>query len=162
MLLHPTITSLPPPAYDEWDDGQRIFERHKETLHEDARNCFFWMVAPAPHGIQADTTSPCFEYIAAALSILCGYFRHPDGKREGKPNFAAAAAGVGKPTKHPEQGRKWVVKLQKLEAKLVAVDRDTKEQWRMMACERRRVWDHPGTSRFKLGPRIRKQVAAKK
>ena len=69
----------------------------------DAKTCFFLMVAPAPYDIQAVTTDPCFEYIAAALAIVCGYFRYQGGKRNGKPNYSAAAARLGQATNHPAQ-----------------------------------------------------------
>jgi hypothetical protein len=129
----------------------RLTNEHKATLLDDARSCFFLMMAPAPFGIQAVTTQPCFEYIAAALAIMRGYFRIRGGKRDGQPNFAAAAAGVGRSTDHPAQLRKWLGKLQKLEAKLSLMKaggeqcNDAMAKWQFYADERRRVWDNPGT-----------------
>ena len=75
-LRHPLLTKLEPPEYDELDDGSSVTEEQKAMLMADARTCFFFMISPL-YGNQAPNTCPCFEYIAATLAILCGYFLNP-------------------------------------------------------------------------------------
>ena len=147
-LRHPLLTKLEPPEYDELDDGSSVTEEQKAMLMADARTCFFFMISPL-YGNQAPNTCPCFEYIAAALAILCGYFL----KKNEKPNYTAAARGLGQPTDNPAQIRKWVEKLKVLERMLdkESSDSDSVADWRRCVAERRRVWETPG-ARFNDPP----------
>ena len=151
---HPHLTPLQQPEYDELDDGSFVREWQQAVLLVDARKCFFLMTSP-DFGAQEPTTTPCFEYIAAALAILCGYFL----KKNGSPNYTAAAAGLGHRTTKPELVREWASKLLALENDLAAVSTEQFAIWCVYAEERRRVWEEPFVCRFDWNAVTAKQDA---
>ena len=110
-------------------------------LHEEARAVLFMMKSRQGFFCNvAPTARVQFPYIAAALAIMCGYFR----KKNKKPNYCAAAAAFGMWTQHPVSVRDWVTCLSLLEKGIeMAAD---EEDWRYMAwqlAQARRQWESP-------------------
>ena len=90
-------------------------------LVKDGKRCFFLMSGASGFpSVVGPTTHPRFEYIAAALAILCGYYR----KQNGAPNFCAAARGCGRATDTPRVVSDWVSRLQSLAKHLASVRED--------------------------------------
>ena len=118
--LHgPDLTDLPEPSPDS---GGQISADQVAQLMKDAKRCFFMMTAAGGifPSIIGRTAHPRFEYIAAALAIVRGYYR----KQTGAPNFCSAARGCGRPTDNPRLVSDWVRRLESLTKHLRSVRAD--------------------------------------
>ena len=125
---HPNLTKLTRATPGRELNKEDLFMHHEEAravlFMMKSRQGFFCNVAP--------TARVQFPYIAAALAIMCGYFR----KKNKKPNYCAAAAAFGMWTQHPVSVRDWVTCLSLLEKGIeMAAD---EEDWRYMAWQHRR------------------------
>jgi hypothetical protein len=87
----------------------------------------------------ASHTESCFEFIAAALAIMCGYY----WTKTSKPNFCGAAKDLGHATDDAKHVRNWMAKLVALEKRITQAALTALASWRQAAAMRWRMWEEP-------------------